>query len=118
MQIKKGNSIIFEFTLKDQDNNPITDLTSATDIVFQLKVNKKDAIPVIEKTLLNGIVITDNSQGILEVSLNSNDTNIDTLNYWWGLKLTYSPTNKQEVYIKSSDNLDLEKLEVVQNVVL
>lgn len=122
MQLKRGNKADLQFIVKDTDGNIVSNLATATDIVFVLKINKTDIDDdaVIYKNLADGITIDIPSVGNVIVSMSSVDMNIDARNYFMALKIIYSATNSQEVSIKNLNVQDINYLDsvaVVENIV-
>lgn len=121
MQIKRGNKADLQFIVKDASGNIVSNLNVATNIQFVLKNNKSDPDDnaVVLKNLANGITIDTPVIGNCTVSLSSVDMDIEAKNYFWALKITFSPTNMQEVNIRNTDIKDINYIDyisVVENI--
>jgi hypothetical protein len=115
MQLKRGNSVNLKILVKDSLGNIIENLALATAVKFVMKINKSDddAHAVVSKNLTNGIVVDYPSIGYISISLTSTDMTINPINYFWGVQITWSPTNVVEIDIKDVDVTNVNPLEAV-----
>lgn len=120
MNIKRGNSYSLVFACIDNDSGlPIANLAAATAIKFQIKTNKADIIPLISKSLTDGIQRNVPATGSVTVAINSNDyptTETEWNKKYIGLQIEYSATNIKEVELKY-DNIIFEQINIQQDVV-
>ena len=96
--VKKGNTSIQEIEVNDKDGNPVENMGDATDIDFQIKINKLDEESVISKTKGAGIeVLTGDDLGKLRITLLPEDTEINVEKYFMGLQLKWDAITIYEV---------------------
>lgn len=119
MQIKKGNYIILQIGIKDQDNNYITDLNIAIEVLYMIKNNKTDLNDdalVIKKMTLGEITINDPSTGYVSIELESSDTeNIQAGIKYHAVQIEYSAENIKEIWLK--DDLGTDMIDIYQDVI-
>lgn len=115
-RVKRGNTSVQEIEVRDKDDQLVTNLSTATDIIFQIKGKPEDS-PVIEKTDGAGIVVDSPDTGWLEITLLPTDTDIEEKFYVMALEVIWSPTNKYEtrLYI---DNGETDIFEIERQVIL
>ena len=73
LTIKKRNSYTLKFTVRDQ-NDEVVDLSTLTNAVYTIASDECAGTVYIQKTIGDGITITDAENGCLEVRLVSTDT--------------------------------------------
>lgn len=116
--VKKGNKSVRDILIKDKDDVIVTNLAAATEIKFQIKNKKTDAVPLLEKTKDDGITINTPSEGYLRITLLPTDTKV-TLglgSYFMGLQIKWSATDIYEIKI-TIDNGEAEFFKVIQDIV-
>ena len=118
-EVKKGNKSVRDILVKDKNGVTVTNLADATEIKFQIKKKKTDAVPLVEKTKGNGItILTGDDLGKLRITLLPVDTGVtlSVFKYYMGLQITWSPTDIYEVKI-TIDGKEAEYFEVKQDIV-
>ena len=117
MHVIKGNYKSFCILLKNSDNEVVTDLSSAVDILFLVKNKKTDADEdaVISKSK-DDMSLNDPSTGYIKVSVTSADTSIDPGSYYVGLQVNYSSTEKIEIGL-FEDGRETGTFAIIQDVV-
>ena len=117
MQIKKGNTVDLEFTIKDSDGTLVINLSTVVDVKFMAKNEPTDADvdAVISKSLGDGITVDDPSTGIVKVALTSTDTSVTAKRYSFALQLEYSDSI-QEVTIRENRS-ETNVLDIVQDII-
>lgn len=119
MILKKGNNKIFVFAIKNTDGNLLAHLAEAIAIKFMVKQYKTDldSAALISKNLTNGIKVNYPYSGYIQIEISSTDSeNIITGEWWAGLQIEFSSTNKVEVDIKENMKI-VETLEITQDVI-
>lgn len=121
MIIKKGNTVFMGFALTDSDGNTISDLSSANDIVFELKLTKTGSAAV-TKNLADGVSANQDKLGNTvtgSVRVVIPDTEINALsggtNYFVGVEIQWT-NNRQEVFLTENGQI-LEYITIKQDVV-
>lgn len=119
LEIKKGNAAAIEILCYDNSGTALTDLSSTTEITFQVREERDDtSTAIIEKTKTAGaITVNDPSSGYITIALVPADTSSLTVKkYYFAVELTYSATVKYElnVYV---DNIKTDIFDLVQDVV-
>lgn len=122
MEIKKGNTGIFDFALKDGDGVIISTLASAQTVVFQLKDSDTGTV-LIEKDLNDGVTVDRDKNnnvvtGSVRVEISASETNGLTADseLSMALEVTWA-NNTQEVYIKESTCI-VDALTINQDIVI
>ena len=116
--VKKGNKSVRDMLIKDKDGNTVTNLADATEIKFQIKKNKTDAVALVEKTVGAGIWVNTPSSGYLRITLLPVDTGT-TLNkgdYYMALQIKWSATDIYEVRIKIVGIVS-ENFRIIQDII-
>lgn len=73
LTFKKRNSYTLKFTVRDQ-NDEVIDLSTLTDAFYTISADACGGKIYLQKTLADGITVTDAEAGCLEVRLTSDDT--------------------------------------------
>jgi len=117
-EVKKGNKSVRDILVKDKEGVTVINLADATEIRFQIKKKKTDAAPLIEKTLLSGIVVNTPSEGYLRITLLPVDTGttLPLGDYFMGLQIKWSATDIYEIRI-TIDDIEAEFFRIVQDIV-
>ncbi len=109
MEIKSGNSVIFEVTIKDQNGDLLENLASTTEIKYLVKVKKTDpdTEAKITATKTGGAIsINTPSTGIIQISLTSTDTDIEAERYFQAIQLDYAGTIQELDLIENSQTIN------------
>lgn len=119
MRIKKGNYIIFQIGIKDQDDQYITDLNTAIEIRYMIKENKTDANEdaLVSKTMTDGdILINTPDTGFVSITLVSGDTEgiVAGVKYH-SVQIEYSDDNIKEIWLNSDNGTD--RIDIYQDVI-
>jgi len=116
-RLKKGNYKTYIISVKDGDGNPITNLTSASDVLFMVKINKTDTDieAIINKSISSGITVNDPEIGDIKVPLSDTDTDVDPQDYFVALEIQWT-TNVQEIDLKISSQVT-DILEIFQDII-
>jgi len=101
-KVKRGNASIQNIAAYDKNDVLLTDLIDTTAIKFHVK-KKKTGAYIIEKTKGDGLAIDTPTQGYIQITLTSTDTDIAPRTYYMALELTYSETMKYECILKIDD---------------
>ena len=112
--IKIQNAVLFQTAVVDQNGTIITNLATATDIYYMIKINPTDADvdALVTKTVGAGITVNAPTLGSLSIQIDSPDTaNIPVGTYYHAIQVVYTPLNKQELYLfengKPNDTINL-----------
>ena len=120
MQIKKGNYTQLEIgPITDANGDTLTNLSTATEVYYMLKIKPTDddSDAVLTKQLTAGVTVDDPSTGYITVEIESDDYgSVNIGNYYQGLKIEYSTTNRQEVNLSESGE-PIDMVEITQNVI-
>jgi len=122
MQLKRGNSVTISVLVKDSNGVIVSDLASATEVIFVMKINKTDTDEnaVVMKTLATGITVDDPSTGYVKIPLTSTDMNIVAKNYFLAVQIIYFTNNKIEINIRDSEITDINPIDsiaVIENII-
>lgn len=122
MQLKKGNAVTIGILVKDSGGAIVGNLSTATDVVFVMKINKtdKDEDAVVKKDLATGITVDDPSLGYIKIPLTSTDMDITAKNYFLAVQIIYSATNKIEINIRDTELSEInpvDSIAVIENIV-
>ena len=121
LRIKKGNQNIIDVAIRDADGNLITDLNTAVEITYMIKSDPDDdnTSALVTKTLTGGgIVIDTPSTGYVRITLEPTDTSSVEAGQWYhGLQINYSSTNIQEIWLKTDQNFDTDRVEIVRDII-
>jgi len=112
--IKKGNTTVQDIPIRDEDGNLVSNLAAATEIKFQIKTLETGSA-LVEKTAGSGIEVNTPSTGYLRLTLSATDTNQTPKTYYMGLQIKWG-AEVREVILKV-DNVETEKLKIVQDIV-
>ena len=114
-KVKKGNTSVQEIEVRNKDNQIVTNLADATDIIFQVKEKFGDS-PTIEKTKGAGITVDSPDVGWLRVVLLPSDTDKEAQVYLMALEVIWSPDEKYEtrLYVNNSET---DKFEIEENYI-
>lgn len=93
-EIFSGNDILLQISVTDADNDddPL-DLSGATDLIWALAKNAK-ATAIITKDILDGVSITDPTEGEVEITVSSSELEPLSGEYYHELRLTNSAGKK------------------------
>lgn len=117
--VKKGSTSIKDIPIYEQDGKTlITDLSTATAIVLEVKEAEKDAAAFFSLSLAAADIQVDTpSIGYLRVTIKPTVTDtLEIKKYYMGLKITWSATVIYEVII-SIDDVITETFNCVQDIV-
>jgi len=116
--VKKGNKSVRDILIKDKDGNTVTNLDAATEIKFQIKEKKEDAVALVAKTKGAGIEVNTPSEGYLRITLLPNDTGVllDQGDYFMALQIKWSATDIYEVRIKIAGIVS-ENFRITQDII-
>lgn len=114
VDVLKGNTVALRVLVKDQSRAVVTNLATATQIRYMVKVNKTDldATALISKVLADGILVDTPSTGYIRIPLSSADMNIAVGTYVQGLQLEWAGPVIQEAVLAD------ESFVVVQDTIL
>ena len=84
-EVKKGKSAVQDILIQDKDDTTLTNLATAISVKFQVKSEKADTVPLIAKTLTDGIEINTPSTGYVRITLDVDDTDLTIGLYCMGL---------------------------------
>jgi len=119
MRIKKGNYIIFQIGIKDQDGEYITDLNTAIEIRYMIKENKLDSNieALVNKTMTGGDILINTPEiGFIQITLKSGDTeSIQAGMKYHSSQIEYSTDDIKEIWLNSDNGTD--KIELYQDVI-
>jgi len=119
MRIKKGNYIIFQIGIKDQDGEYITDLNTAIEIRYMIKENKLDSNieALVNKTMTSGDILINTPEiGFIQITLKSGDTeSIQAGMKYHSSQIEYSTDDIKEIWLNSDNGTD--KIELYQDVI-
>jgi hypothetical protein len=101
-EVIKGNSSVQDIPVYDKDDVLLTNLSSATEIKFQVKGSELEGISaLIEKTDGDGIQVDIPSEGYLRITINPADTvDLDEREYFMALQIKWSATTIYETILK------------------
>jgi len=116
--VKKGNKSVRDFEIRDKEGVIVDNLGDATAIKFQIKKNKTDVVPLVEKDLILGIEVNKPDPGWLRITLLPNDTGVllDKGDYFMAIQITWSPTDIYEVKIEI-DEVESENFRIKQDII-
>lgn len=121
MIIKKGNTVYLGFALTDSDGNVISNLSDATDVVFNLKATRIGT-SLITKNKVSGVTINVNKAGVattgsIQVILSASETDALTAgnDYFIAVEIQWTD-NTQEVFLTENGTI-LETVKIKQDVV-
>ena len=112
--VKKGNTVVQDISVKDKDGVLVSNLAAASNIKFQIKVLKTGAA-LVEKSVGSGIEINTPSSGYLRLTLSAKDTNQIPDNYYIGLQITWG-AEVREVILKVNST-EIYTVRIIQDVV-
>lgn len=81
-----GDDVVLEITATDSDGDAV-DITACT-INFEMQRNVTDSEVVISKSTVDGITITDGTNGVMQVVLTNTDTADLSGTYYYEIKVT------------------------------
>jgi hypothetical protein len=117
--VKQGNTSVQDIAITDKNGDAVTNLADAQTIVFQVKTNKSDGTPLIEKTKGDGItVLGGDDLGKLKITLVPSDTeNLECGKLlYMALEIKWDDTTVYEINL-SFDNRDTDKFMVEEDVI-
>ena len=116
--VKKGNKSVRDMEIIDKNGNAVTNLADATEIKFQIKKNKTDAVALVEKTKGAGIEVNIPSTGYLRITLLPTDTGgiLKKGDYFMALQIKWSATDIYEVRIKIAGIVS-ENFRITQDII-
>jgi len=112
--IKKGNTVVQDIPIKDEDGNLVSNLAAATEIKFQIKA-LKTGVALVEKTVGSGIEVNTPSTGYLRLTLSATDTDQTPKIYYMGLQIRWG-AEVREVILKVGTT-EVQNLEITQDIV-
>ena len=112
MLIKSGNDANLRILCKDIDDNVITNLADASEIICQIKSN--DIIE--KKKSLGEILVNDPSTGYLGIKIDASDTVNLTGTYLIGVEIQWTD-NIQEIDLEDEFGSKFKRIEIKHNVV-
>ena len=119
MNIKVGNQVKFIVAVKDVNGAAVTDLSTATNVLFMIKkyITDPDSEAVVSKSLGSGITVDDPVTGSISILINSPDTvSLEPGTYYMGLEIVYSTDNRQEVYLQEN-NSTINQISLTSDVI-
>jgi len=116
--IKKGNTSVQDIPVYDKNGALIANLADATEIKFQVKKKKTDAVALVEKTVGSGIAVNTPSAGYLRITLTPEDTGttLSVGDYFMALQIKWSAAEIYEVIIKI-DDIKTERFRIKQDII-
>jgi hypothetical protein len=121
MQIKKGNQVIIDVAIKDADGELVTDLSTVLQIFYMIKAEATDPDnqALVSLSYTGGDIQIDTPDtGYVRITINPTDTvAVDAGEYYHGLQLNYSATNIQEIWFKTDQGFDSDRIKIVQDVI-
>ena len=117
--IKKGNTSVQDIPIYDKAGVLVTNLVDAEEIKFQIKKEKDDVTPKVEKTLISGIAVNTPLTGWLRITLTPEDTGTSLAvgDYFMALQIKWSVTEIYEVDIEI-DDVKTERLRIKQDIIV
>ena len=115
-RVKRGSASIQDIAVKDRDGNLVTNLDTASTIVFQIKTSRTAASALIEKTKGAGIEVDTPSQGYLRITLTATDTAQTIDDYYMALEIDWGSGVKYECILKIS-GVETEAFEIRQDTI-
>ena len=114
--IKKNNAAVLEVAVKDADDALVTNLAEATNVKFQVKEKKSDAVPKIAKTKGSGIEVNQPDTGYMEITLTPTDNNLTVGTYYMAVQIEWSPTEIYEIDL-AIDGVGIDTLRIEQEII-
>lgn len=120
-QLKIGNKDVFTIGVKDNDGVLITDLNTAVEIYYMIKTNSEDANEdaLVSKTKTGGGIIIDTpSTGYVQITIAASDIeDVVPGKKYHALQIDYPSDNIQEIWLKTDQGHDEDRIELVQDVI-
>lgn len=119
MEILRGNKCTLVLPVKDINGNLITDLATADDVEYMIKVNPQDADAdaLVYKNKSDGVSINVPVVGNITIILKSDETkDIPAGNYYEAVQINYSEDNQQEIILKENKKIT-NNLTIVQDTI-
>lgn len=113
MLIKSGNDANLRILCKDVDDNAITNLADANEIICQIKSQSM----IEKKKSLGEILVDDPSTGYLGIKIDASDTVNLTGTYLIGVEIRWTE-NVQEIDLEDEYGTKFKRIEIKHNVVI
>ena len=113
MLIKSGNDANLRILCKDVDDNVITNLADANEIIFQIR-----APTIIEKKKsLGEILVNEPSTGYLGIKIDASDTVNLKSTYFVGVEIQWTD-NIQEINLEDGEGSEFKRIEILKNIII
>jgi len=119
LNLKQGNKWVIEGLCKDANGVTITNLTTATAVLFQLKEHRSDVAPLIEETLSGGGIQVDTpSQGYITITVLPAKTVLASGKYLIAVEIRWASNNDQEAYLEDEGGNAFDSLFIAEQIII